>query len=207
MIKKKKVAALCKKAHTITMTTCSDGTQWVGNGTALYSMEGMPKMTPNEVAVAFDYSDIERETMTLNENRYIAALTADDYPGEIIIENPPRDLVIGSHYQLFSAAGQVMFIDSAALAPVELDSQTNFFMRCIDGHEEDKFLCIKQGLLAQAIIIATVISQERIDEWVADMYNTINSIKTGYKCGSDDGGEPEQLLLDNVRGEAYEWDG
>ncbi len=164
-------------------------------------------MTPNEIAVAFDYSDIERETMTLNENRYIAALTADDYPGEIIIENPPRDLVIGSHYQLFSAAGQVMFIDSAALAPVELDSQTNFFMRYIDGHEEHKFLCIKQGLLAQAIIIATVISRERIDEWVADMYNTINSIKTGYKCGSDDGGEPKQLLLDNVRGEAYEWDG
>ena len=207
MIKKKKVAALCKKAHTITMTTCSDGTQWVGNGTALYSMEGMSKMTPNEIAVAFDYSDIERETMTLNENRYIAALTADDYPGEIIIENPPRDLVIGSHYQLFSAAGQVMFIDSAALAPVELDRQTNFFMRYIDGHEEHKFLCIKQGLLAQAIIIATVISRERIDEWVADMYNTINSIKTGYKCGSDDGGEPKQLLLDNVRGEAYEWDG
>lgn len=206
MIKKKKVAALCKKAHTITMTTCSDGTQWVGNGTALYSMEGMPKMTPNEVAVAFDYSDTERETMKLNENRYIAALTVDDYPEEIIIEDPPRDIIIGSgHYMMFKAADRVMFVDSAALAPVELDSQTNFFMRCIDGNEEYKFLCIKQGLLAQAIVIATVISQERIDEWVVDMYNTINSIRTGYKCHSEDGGEPDQLTLDNVKGEAYEW--
>lgn len=207
MIKKKKVAALCKKNYTITMTTRSDGTQWVGNDTALYSMEGMPKMTPEEVAVAFDYSDAERKAMTLHENRFLAALTTDDYPEEIIIEDPPRDIIIGSHYKMFSAAGQVMFIDSAALAPVELDSQTNFFMRFIDGHEEHKFLCVKRGLLAQAIVIATVISRERIDEWVVDMYNTINSIKTGYKCGGDDGGEPDQLLLDNFRGEAYEWNG
>lgn len=208
MIKKKKVAALCKKNYTITMTTRSDRTQWVGNGTALYSMEGMPKMTPEEVAVAFDYSDAERKAMTLNENRHIADLTVDDYPGEMIIEIPPRDIIIGStHYMMFTAANTVMFIDSAALAPVEFDSQTNFFMRCIDGNEEYKFLCIKQGLLAQAIVIATVISRERIDEWVVDMYNTINSIKTGYKCGGDDGGEPDQLLLDNFRGEACEWNG
>ncbi len=206
MIKKKKVAALCKKNYTISTTTRSDGTQWVGNGIALYSMEGMPKMTPEEVAVAFDYSDAERKAMTLNENRYLAALTVDDYPREIIIESPPRDIIIGSeHYLMFNAADRVMFIDSGALAPVELDSQTNFFMRCIDGREEYKFLCVKNGLLAQAIIIATVISQEKIDEWVVDMYNTINSIKTGYKCRRADNGEPDQLLLENVEGKSYEW--
>lgn len=205
MIKKKKVAALCKKTYTISMTTRSDGTQWVGNGTALYSMEGMPKMTPDEVAVAFDYSDTERKAMTLNENRYIAALTVDDYPGEIIIESPSRDIIIGSeHYLMFKAADRVMFIDSGALAPVELDSQTNFFMRCIDGREEYKFLCVKNGLLAQAIIMATVISQERLDEWIADMYDTINSVKTGYKYHSEDSGEPDQIWLDDLKGETDE---
>lgn len=205
MIKKKKVAALCKKTYTISMTTRSDGTQWVGNGTALYSMEGMPKMTPDEVAVAFDYSDTERAAMKHNENSAAAVLTGDEYPAEILIEIPPRDVIIGSgHYMMFKAADRVMFISSSALTPIEIDGQTNFYMRFLRGNEEYKFLCVKQGLLAQAIIMATVISQERLDEWIADMYDTINSVKTGYKCHSEDSGEPDQIWLDDLKGETDE---
>ena len=78
MIKKKKVAAICRKHKQLRLATTADGTQWIGpsSGT-LYIMAGMPRMTIDEALSAFDYSEKDVENMSVSEINKIDKYLAD----------------------------------------------------------------------------------------------------------------------------------
>ena len=64
MIIKKKVASICKKNKSMLLATSADNTQWVGQGSAFYSIAGLPQMTVPEVMNALDYTDDEKAKFT-----------------------------------------------------------------------------------------------------------------------------------------------
>ncbi|MCM1062075.1 MAG: hypothetical protein NC452_17560, partial [Eubacterium sp.] len=48
------IAAIFKRNKRLNISVMSDGTQWITNGIAMYSMSGMPELTPAMVLKIFD---------------------------------------------------------------------------------------------------------------------------------------------------------
>lgn len=57
MIKKKRVAALCKSYKCLIMQTNSDNTQWIGTGAAMYMLAGIEPMSAESLASMLDYTE------------------------------------------------------------------------------------------------------------------------------------------------------
>ncbi|MCH5195921.1 MAG: hypothetical protein J1F28_04365 [Oscillospiraceae bacterium] len=85
MIRKKKVAALCKKLGRLYVVTAVNGVQWVGYGTTFYKMEGMPQMKPVEYAAAFDFSEKDINNSIIEDYGSLGDFTNDDCAEEIIV--------------------------------------------------------------------------------------------------------------------------
>lgn len=85
MIKKKRVAAICKSTRRLRLETLTDNTQWIGNGHAFYIMAGVNLMTIEAVASMFDYSEKDMQKISVAENimQTYADLLAEEYPDEI----------------------------------------------------------------------------------------------------------------------------
>lgn len=57
MIKKKRVAAICKSQKCLRMQTLRDNTQWIGDGGAMYILAGIEPMSADSLASMLDYSE------------------------------------------------------------------------------------------------------------------------------------------------------
>lgn len=53
-MKLKAIAAIFKRNKRLNILVMPNGTQWITNGVALYSMSGMPELTPAMVLKIFD---------------------------------------------------------------------------------------------------------------------------------------------------------
>ncbi len=60
-MKFKMIAAVFKRNKFLRILTMPNGIQWITNGSALYSMSGMPRMTPEMVLKIFDIPEDKLE--------------------------------------------------------------------------------------------------------------------------------------------------
>lgn len=86
-MKLKTIAALFKRNKRLTIYTTIEGEQWLSNGVAMYSMRGMPKMTPEVILRIFDIPPDKHNDWICNESEMLTVIDySDSMDGEAVIE-------------------------------------------------------------------------------------------------------------------------
>ncbi len=178
MIIKKKVASICKKSKSMLLATSADNTQWVGQGSAFYSIAGLPQMTVPEVMNALDYTDDEKARFTEMAPIDLGKNISDAYPEEILADEIKAVYHNAVKYVMVKAGGRVILINSEYLIPVKHEAQTGYYVRLKENG--DAFLCIKVGMLAEAIVMDSCFTETEIHALIDGMKSIETSILNGY---------------------------
>ena len=177
MIIKKKVAAICKKSKSLLLATSNDNTQWVGQGLAFYSIAGLPKMTLPEVMNALDYTEDEKAKFTTMAPMDLGKSISDAYPEEILADEIKAVYHNAIKYLMIKAGGRVI-LNSEYLVPVKHEAQTSYYVRFKENG--DAFLCVKVGLLAEAIVRDSCFTDDEIKSLIDSMRRIETNILNGY---------------------------
>lgn len=195
MIKTKKVAAICKTHKRIASQVIGDETptQWIGDGFGMYILAGVEPLNEYGLASVFDYSESDVKSIVFGSGGFPDNIFNDDFSGEVKIEKSPERIIIkGAEYLIFRTDDNLIFIDELYLKPVVTNSQTNFSLRNIG--DLGTALCIKKGLLLEAVIMGTYLTNELLKEWFSDIAKTISDIQKHY-MQPQDSNEFKQLTL------------
>ena len=180
ILKKKKVAQLCKRSKGILLATAKDKTQWAGAQSATYSLAGMPSMSIEELMVAFDYTEDEKSKFTTTSVIDLGDLISDDYPNEILVENNSKSVYFNDvHYVMYSAGGRVILINSEYLVPIKTCGETRYYIRFKETGE--CYLCVKNGMIAEAVIGERNFSEGELDALLKSLRETADQIEDGYE--------------------------
>lgn len=196
MIKKKRVAALCKAYKRLEMQTMPDNTQWIGDGAAMYILAGIEPMSAESIASILDYTEKDISSINFVDGEAPFEIFGDENGTDVQIETPPKRVIIkGSEYLIFEVEKALIFIDGNYLKPIVTDDQTTFFMRTSPCSSR-KFLCVKKGFLPEAVIAGVKFDEKYLNEWFDELSVIMTSVTEKYIphiVRSDDPGE--QMML------------
>ncbi len=180
MIKKKRVAALCKSYKYLIMQTNSDNTQWIGTGAAMYILAGIEPMSAESLASMLDYTEKDFAGITFSEHHIADELFAEENDSDVQIESPPKRVIIeNSEYLIFETGTKLIFINGEYLKPIVVDDQTTYFMRNVPGTTSIA-LCVKKGFLPEAIIRGVNFDEKALNSWFDDLGKIINAVTCKY---------------------------
>lgn len=180
MIKKKRVAALCKSYKCLIMQTNSDNTQWIGTGAAMYILAGIEPMSAESLASMLDYTEKDFAGITFSEHHIADELFAEENDSDVQIESPPKRVIIeNSEYLIFETGTKLIFINGEYLKPIVVDDQTTYFMRNVpDG--KGIALCVKKGFLPEAIICGVSFDEKTLNAWFDELAGIITSVQNKF---------------------------
>lgn len=180
MIKKKKVASICKSSRCLKSQITSDGTQWIGDGGAMYILAGIKPMSMDSLASMLDYTEKDIASMTLSDIHAPDKLFSEDNSTDVQIEAPPRRVIIkNAEYLIFETSSKLIFIDGDYLKPIVADDQTTYFMRTVPG-ENHTALCVKKGFLPEAIILGVEFKAKALNDWFNDLNDIMSATAVKY---------------------------
>lgn len=180
MIKKKRVAALCKSCKHLVMQTMSDNTQWIGDGGAMYILAGIEPMSAESLASMLDYTEKDFAGITFSENHTADELFREENDSDVQIESPPKRVIIeNSEYLIFETGTKLIFINGEYLKPIVVDDQTTYFMRTAPS-DGNCVLCVKKGFLPEAIICGVSFDEKALNDWFDDLAGIITSVQNKY---------------------------
>ena len=124
-MKLKTIAALFKRNKHLIIYTTPDGEQWVSNGIAMYSMRGMPRMSPEVVLRIFDIPPDKHNDWIRNECEMPTTINyADNVNDETDIE--PLKINIewfGNNYWLFPDGRRIYSFNEDYIKPLLDESE------------------------------------------------------------------------------------
>ena len=180
MIKKKRVAALCKAHRALYSRTMSDNTQWIGDGGAMYILAGIEPMSLDALASMLDYNEKDISSMSLVESSADERIFGDNDSADIQIEKPPKRVIINNaEYLIFETDTKLLFIDGNYLKPIVADDQTTYFMRTLPG-DKDTLLCVKKGFLPEAVICGVKFNEKPLRDWFDELGGIISAVTEKY---------------------------
>lgn len=180
MIKKKRVAAICKAHKALRAQTMSDNTQWIGNGSAMYILAGIEPMSLEALASMLDYTEKDISKMSFFEEHLDEEIFSENNSTDIQIETPPMRVIIkDAEYLIYETGTRLIFIDSYYLKPIVANDQTTYFMRTLPGGK-DTVLCVKKGFLPEAIICGVRFDEQALHTWFDELGGVINAVTDKY---------------------------
>lgn len=196
MIKKKRVAAICKSQRRLTMQTTPDNVQWIGDGRAMYILAGIEPMSAESIASMLDYSEKDISNISFSEGSLPDELFGDDDSGDIQIETSPKRVIIkNAEYLIFETLTKLIFVNGECLKPIVADDQTTYFIRSFPGSKHN-VLCVKKGFLPEAIIAGIEFKEDFLNDWFDELGGIINAITEKYISNLDGEGDiDEQVKL------------
>ncbi len=152
-MKLKAIAAIFSKNKHLILMDAPDGEQWISNGVAVYSLRGMPRMTPEAILRIFDVAPDKAKDWHCEAQELPTGIPFDDYArGETDIE--PAKILIGWNgdgYTLFPDERKIYTIKTVYLKPLldEPDYLT-YHKRQTEGG--GFVLAVKIGMEIKAVI-------------------------------------------------------
>lgn len=193
MIKKKRVATLCKAQKRVIMQTTSDNTQWIGDGGAMYILAGIEPMSAESLASMLDYSDKDFLTIKFAEIDAPEELYSDN-ANDIQIKEPPKRVIIkNAEYLIFETATELIFINGEYLKPIVTDDQTTYHFRTVPNGQE--CLCVKKGLLPEAVILGLNFNDQALNDWFSEIANTVSSVQAKYMTRRENSWSEQDLQI------------
>lgn len=191
MIKKKRVAAICKSHKRVMMQTTHDNTQWIGDGGAMYILAGIEPMSAEGLASMLDYSEKDLTTIRFSEIHASEELFSDNNDDMQVKDAPKRVIIKNAEYLIFETETDLIIINGAYLKPIDTDDQTTYHMRKLsDG---TTCLCVKKGFLPEAVILGVNFDNKALENWFNEIAGIVGAVQTKYMTRRE--GMPEESNL------------
>ena len=165
-MKLKKVVALCNKAKGFRLFDKIDSTgeitQWLGDGYAIYPLNGLPILDEETLCAVFDISEKQRENIIVRRSEMPEAVNVDDTdPAERVLSDDDFSIIYGgAELQPLKTQNGITFIQRKYLAPLEdvLDMVQLYERVTPDGQS---YIAAKAGLLLAAVIFPYKVVNEK----------------------------------------------
>lgn len=165
-MKLKKVVALCNKEKQYILFDKLDSTgeitQWLGDGYAIYPLNGLPILDEETLCAVFDISEKQRENIIVRRQSMPEAINADDTdPSERVLSDDDFSIIYGgAELQPLKTRSGIIFIQRKYLAPLEdvLDMIQLYERVTPDGQS---YIAAKAGLLIAAVIFPYKVVNEK----------------------------------------------
>lgn len=182
-MKLKAIATIFKRNKRLNILVMPNGTQWITNGVALYSMSGMPELTPAMVLKIFDIPEDKQgewtcEIKPMPENmREIC--TNGFFATELLLE--PKKSTIkygGTTYSFLRNVDDIIAVDEKYLKPLDDMEYMQFYKREIPNKCGYAIVC-QNALELEAVIMPIMLGEEMAKELleIGKYYNS-----TKYKA-------------------------
>ncbi len=154
-MKIQKIVDLCKKNGQMYKTK-AEGTQWIGNGYAVYPLYDLPDLTTEELCTIYGLSEKEQEKMILND-KDVSEYKGIDFGAIKPDEEPAEAIKLGLFYGgasliMLKCAGGISFVNRAYLTPFKEEIQ---FWRRISASGNEYFV-VTAGMFVVGIILPEI---------------------------------------------------
>ncbi len=196
----KNIAKICRESLAVRIYRSNGGEQWIGTSAAMYYVPNLPPLTVAQACEIFDYKQKIKNAICerpMADTSDAAELFVDDYPHEIYIEELPQDIAIrGDLYKVFSCQGVNFLINDLYLAPLaDIGENTIYCMRL---YKETPILCIKNGMVAAAVIAPRKFTREIIDDEISSMENVIAKLRTEHIVAKEISEDVRQMRMEDT---------
>lgn len=165
-MKLKKVTSLCGKSKCYRLFDKIDSTgeitQWLGDGYAIYPLNGLPILDEESLCAVFDISEKQRENISVRRAAMPESVNTDDTdPAERVLKDDDFSIIYGgTELQPLKTRNGIMFIQRKYLAPLEdvLDMVQLYERVTPDGQT---YVAAKAGLLIAAVIFPYSVINEK----------------------------------------------
>ena len=194
----KNIAKICRESLEVNIYRREHGEQWIGTSAAMYYVPNLPPLTVMQACEIFDYKQKIKNAICerpIADTSKLAELFTDDYPHEIYIEEAPQDIAIrGDLYKVFSCQGGHFLINDLYLAPLaDIGENTIYCMRLYKGTPT---LCVKNGMVAAAVIAPRKFTREIIDDEISSMENVIAKLRTEHIVAKEISEDVRQMRME-----------
>lgn len=180
-MKLKAVEKLCKKRGVVCLfdevieAVDDENTpprQWMGDGAALYPLDGVPYLDEGGVYAIFDVNDKQRDKLRVSHQEYMPGdVCFDDVcPGEVTLEIVNLKLSLGGTELILlkDAAGHLMTIDAEYKKPFDNWKDCELFRRVSGGGAP--YVAVKSGCILRGLIWPYKAVDERFVEVLGEIY-------------------------------------
>lgn len=178
-MKLKAIASAFKRSKHLIIHTTPKGEQWVSNGSALYSMDGMPKLTPEQVLQMFDIPEDKRDdwfTDTAPMPDFFS--TEDFYDTNTEFKQLQTTVELcGEKLLFFKYFGDIYAFKESYLKPLYDKSEYILYYKAewtdSNGKKGSALVCNK-GLIPKAIICPCMPGNKDVEELktICNFYNS-----------------------------------
>lgn len=186
-MKLKAIATIFKRNKSLKILTMPNGAQWITNGIAMYSMSGMPELTPAMVLKIFDIPEDKQgewtcEVKPMPENM-CEICTNGFFTTESLFETKKSTIEYGGvTYSLLSNNDDFIAIDEKYLKPLYDDMEyMQFYKR--EFSNKCRFAIVCQNALELEAVIMPIMLGEEIAKELLDIGRYYNSVR--YKIISE----------------------
>ncbi|MBQ4347361.1 MAG: hypothetical protein IJC39_02820 [Firmicutes bacterium] len=176
-MKIKDIGTLCKSRKVIYIATERDEQQYIGDGAALYKINGLPLLNGEEVKTLFDIKAKDREKVTVIDYDG-QPLDMNDYSdGEVRADAAYFTFCYGEKVLLpLGTAEEIILIEYKYLKPVSDEQEYQNFWKRTDNNG-NSYIVVKNGMLAQAAILPFVIKDKA---FINKLYELANGLDEAF---------------------------
>ncbi len=157
-MKIKKVAALCRKSKRFHLWNQRNQKgeiirQWLGDGCAMYALNGAPVLDETSLCALFDISEADRGKMEIRLGDVSAGINlGDSVLGEKPVERDYPDILYeDALLHCMESDGSLLLVDSRYLSPLD-DMPERYIFGQEVGAAHMPYVVVKVGLLVRAMI-------------------------------------------------------
>jgi hypothetical protein len=203
------IASLFKKNKRLDIYTSECGEQWISNGAALYSLSGMPHLTPETVLRIFDVPPDKHAAWICDEKELPTTIDFSDVTeSETIIEPIKLNIEWDEYrYRLFPDGERIYTIRADYIKPL-LDEPDYLTYQKRETSGGGFVLAVKIGMELKAIIFPYFLheSEEYLEEIerMAGLYRSMaqddvfEAMREAYKIAADVIAEALPVSLDAI---------
>lgn len=158
-MKIKSAVSICLRNETLnlwdeTVGETGEARQWIGDGTGMYLLEGMPYLDENTVFRVFDITEKKQEKLYFKKEAFPVTVDPDDHKRDDV-EAEPGALSInygGNTYVPYSGGGKLVYINREYMAPFQ-DKREGLSLTIREMEDGTPYLVVMFGLLTIGIIM------------------------------------------------------
>lgn len=177
MIQIKKIALMCRAAKRIVLHDTAFG-QWLGDGRAMYNMDGMPRMDRKTVYAVLEVKEDDRGTgkTEVYQEQMEGAVQYEEFPDskdEILPMKLPVSLSVdGTEYMIFLAGDDLAMVDKEYMKPIKAREPVTFHIRC--DNNGNMVIVVKEGAFIQAVMWPDMTVENRIRKYIKEINTRMN---------------------------------
>lgn len=150
----KNLAAMCRKRLFIVMFSDKrNGIQWIGDGTSVFPMHGIPELDDEQIKFLFDIPEEKREKCIVSHMGEIGDMfdVSDSAADNEVIVMKPAMMINGKLLCPVSTSAGIAFFNPELLTPIRDCPDAKLYERY--DPEARLYFVAKSGMLVEAVIM------------------------------------------------------